>query len=87
MKILDCILLSAVRWRLARCRRAGDAADRFGDCLVATMEAEIRRRNLRLAGWAAERRGSERSAAERARRDAAVQNFQNFERENRLKLQ
>jgi hypothetical protein len=88
MKILDYILLSAVRWRLARYRRLGDAADRFGDCLVAALSAEIERRNKLLAGWDAERTEAERTAAECAGRAAAEKQFQSFEPgENRLRLQ
>jgi seryl-tRNA(Sec) selenium transferase len=60
-RIVDRIALAYIRRALARYRRPGDAADRLGDSLVATMQAEIRRRNDVLAA-------AVREAAERARR-------------------
>jgi hypothetical protein len=49
--LIDRVLLSAVRLRLARFRRLGDGADRFADSLVGALSAEMGRRNRLLSGW------------------------------------
>lgn len=67
MKVLDRILLGVVQWRLARCKRYGDSADRFGDKLARALLAEDARRRIEVAGYvAASRDASARGAAQQS---------------------
>ena len=84
---LDQIALLYVRWRLARFRRRGDRADRFGDRLIALLSAEIERRNGRYERWDAEDRRAAEDAAERERRQTAIERFQNSGSGDGLRLQ
>jgi hypothetical protein len=77
-RILDRIALAYIRRRLAGCKSRADSADRFADCVMELLSAEVERRNRTLAGWDAAR-------AEKA----AVEAFKSFEPEMKhgLRLQ
>lgn len=84
---LDRLLLAIVRGRLAHFRRPGDRADRLGDRLIALLSREIARRNTELAGWDAEIRRHEQTAADRELRAAAEREYTSFESGDGLRLQ
>ena len=87
MAVIDSVVLWYFRRRLARCRRPGDAVDRFADRVVALLSQEIERRNRLHIGWDAELRARDNVAAERLRRDLALQQFQVLTPKNRIQLQ
>ena len=74
--LFDRILLSAVRWRLARFRRLGDGADSFADHVVGLLSQEMERRNRLYTGWDAQ-----------VRMRDATRKFEGFEPGEQARLQ
>ncbi len=88
-KGFDCIILFAIRRRLARYRRPRDGGDSFAEGVIAVLSKEIERRNRLLDGWDIEFRQREAAAAERRLRAKAVEQFQQIgsEPDEGLRLQ
>jgi len=85
IKLLDRILLAAIRWRL---KRAGDEfADELAALLVAEIDALKGPLQKHLDGWDRENRQAQQAAMERMRLAAAIDKFKSFEPGERARLQ
>ena len=84
---LDQIALFYIRRRLPCFQRRGDRPDHFADHLLAQLAAEIDRRNRLFDDWKSQTRRETEEAAEKARREAAIHQFEVFWPGNGLGMQ